>query len=98
MEERERIICWLGREDVLGLDGANGYGRDWLGSAEAHPLQQSIARMLNCIASLRSGRDYITEVSPPLVPVVVESLMRVSAQDRLTQDMLLALLQKLSLR
>lgn len=62
-------------------------------------LQQSAARLLNTIASLRCGRDYLS-IGTITLNAVIECLngRNDSFPDAFTYDMLLAMLQKLSLR
>ncbi|XP_044574620.1 lisH domain-containing protein ARMC9-like isoform X2 [Cotesia glomerata] len=66
---------------------------------EPHPLQQSAARLLNAFASFKSGRDYLA-VGPAILNVVVQCFDSTSAEsiDAFTCDMIIATLQKLSLR
>ncbi|CAG5100903.1 Similar to armc9: LisH domain-containing protein ARMC9 (Danio rerio) [Cotesia congregata] len=66
---------------------------------EPHPLQQSAARLLNTFASFKSGRDYLA-VGPAILNVVVQCFDSTSAEsiDAFTCDMIIATLQKLSLR
>ncbi|OAD53208.1 LisH domain-containing protein ARMC9 [Eufriesea mexicana] len=61
-----------------------------------HPLQQSVTRLLNALASFRCGRDYLSFDST----VVDMCLNSVSDNniDTLTCNMIIAMLQKLSLR
>ncbi|XP_015599522.1 lisH domain-containing protein ARMC9 isoform X2 [Cephus cinctus] len=67
--------------------------------AVPHPLQQSTARLLNALASLRCGRDYLS-VGPTVLNVVIRCLNGTDNQriDAFTCDMIIAMLQKLSLR
>jgi hypothetical protein len=65
-----------------------------------HPLQQAAARFVNTLASLRCGRDYLCSAGCKVLRVLVPCLrgdkgIRV---DSVTTDMILAALQKLSLR
>ncbi|KAK9299081.1 hypothetical protein QLX08_007822 [Tetragonisca angustula] len=64
-----------------------------------HPLQQSIARLLNALASFRCGRDYLSFDST-VVDMVFKCLNSISNNDidTLTCNMMIAMLQKLSLR
>lgn len=69
------------------------------GTCTPHPLQQAVARLLNTIASLRCGRDYLAP-SHSLLKLLVTTLRQDNNVriDQMTADMLLATLQKLSLR
>ncbi|KOX75814.1 LisH domain-containing protein ARMC9 [Melipona quadrifasciata] len=64
-----------------------------------HPLQQSVARLLNALASFRCGRDYLSFDST-IVDMVFKCLSSISNNDidTLTCNMMIAMLQKLSLR
>lgn len=65
-----------------------------------HPLQQAAARLVNTLASLRCGRDYLCSAGCRVLRVLVPCLqgdMGVKT-DIKTADMILATLQKLSLR
>ncbi|XP_046670218.1 lisH domain-containing protein ARMC9-like [Homalodisca vitripennis] len=99
-EERDQAVVWLSRHDVLSVHGR--LVRDMLQPADTstpHPLQQSLARLINTVASLRAGRDYLASSHSLLVHLIntvkLESNVRL---DNVTSDMLLATLQKLSLR
>jgi len=65
-----------------------------------HPLQQVAARLVNTLASLRSGRDYLCSAGCRVLRVLVSCLQgdRGVKTDTKTTDMILAALQKLSLR
>lgn len=65
-----------------------------------HPLQQVAARLVNTLASLRSGRDYLCSAGCRVLRVLVPCLQgdRGVTTDTKTADMILAALQKLSLR
>lgn len=68
------------------------------GTCTPHPLQQAAARLLNTVASLRCGRDYLAP-SNSLLSLLVTTLKQDNIRiDQSTADMLLATLQKLSLR
>ncbi|XP_066908699.1 lisH domain-containing protein ARMC9 isoform X2 [Halyomorpha halys] len=94
-DERPQVVHWLRCEDVLGLS-TGGLTQQWLQSP-AHPLQQALARWLNLLCSLRCGRGYVESTSASLLPLVIRAVCR-PEQDPVTRDMLLASLQKLSLR
>jgi len=65
-----------------------------------HPLQQAAARLVNTLASLRSGRDYLCSAGSTVLRVLVPCLRGEKGikVDSMTADMILAALQKLSLR
>jgi hypothetical protein len=65
-----------------------------------HPLQQVAARLVNTLASLRSGRDYLCSAGCRVLRVLVPCLQGDGGvkMDINTADMILATLQKLSLR
>ncbi|XP_033318649.1 lisH domain-containing protein ARMC9-like isoform X3 [Bombus bifarius] len=64
-----------------------------------HPLQQSVTRLLNALASFRCGRDYLSFDST-VVDTVFKCMNSISDNniDTLTCNMMIAMLQKLSLR
>lgn len=64
-----------------------------------HPLQQSAARLLNTMASVQSGRSYLAQNSMTVnvASAVMQQLYGISI-DTITKNMLMAALQKLSLR
>ncbi|XP_043588126.1 lisH domain-containing protein ARMC9-like isoform X2 [Bombus pyrosoma] len=64
-----------------------------------HPLQQSVTRLLNALASFRCGRDYLSFDST-VVDTVFRCMNSISDNniDTLTCNMMIAMLQKLSLR
>lgn len=65
-----------------------------------HPLQQAAARFINTLASLRCGRDYLCSAGSKVLRVLVSCLQgdKSVKVDSVTTDMILAALQKLSLR
>lgn len=65
-----------------------------------HPLQQAAARLVNTVASLRCGRDYLCSAGCVVLRVLVCCLQgdKGIKIDDVTSDMILATLQKLSLR
>nr|CAD7409566.1 unnamed protein product [Timema poppensis] len=69
-------------------------------SATPHPLQQAAARLVNTLASLHCGRDYLCSAGCGLVKVLVACLRgdKGIKRDKITSDMIIATLQKLSLR
>ncbi|XP_034187892.2 lisH domain-containing protein ARMC9 isoform X2 [Osmia lignaria lignaria] len=64
-----------------------------------HPLQQSVTRLLNTLASFRCGRDYLSFDST-VVDMVYKCLSNICDNniDTVTCNMMIAMLQKLSLR
>ena len=76
--ERDEAIHEYTSSDLLGLHGqiASDSGKSILpylltpsDVVLPHPLQQSAARLLNALASLRCGRDYLS-VGPAVLNVV----------------------------
>lgn len=69
------------------------------GVVTPHPLQQSAARLLNTFASIQSGRSYLSQNSE-MVKATTAALKEQSKMftDSTTKNMLIAALQKLSLR
>lgn len=66
--------------------------------ATPHPIQQAAARLLNTVASVHSGRDYLAS-SQTLLHLLITTLKQKDVKiDIITSDMVLATLQKLSLR
>ena len=69
-------------------------------AATPHPLQQVAARLVNTLASLRCGRDYLCSAGCDLLRVLISCLRgdKGIKVDSVTADMIVATLQKLSLR
>ncbi|XP_067000714.2 lisH domain-containing protein ARMC9 [Anabrus simplex] len=105
LDERDSALSSFVRHDVLSL--YRGPGPSLLSTYFAptqaitpHPLQQAAARLVNTLASLRSGRDYLCGANCRILSVLVPCLKgeRGINIDSITLDMILATLQKLSLR
>ncbi|XP_057323426.1 lisH domain-containing protein ARMC9-like isoform X2 [Microplitis mediator] len=111
VERNETIMEYI-KNDLLDLhknqDGSNDnsgkssilpYLLIPLDVVEPHPLQQSAARLLNTFASFKSGRNYLAN-GPIILNVIVQCLDSKNAEsiDAFTCDMIIATLQKLSLR
>lgn len=99
-EERDQVVMWLSRHDLLSV--YTDMVKNMLQPVDAitpHPLQQAVSRLLNAVASLRAGRDYLT-ASDSFMTHLMACLKQESGArlDSVTSDMLLATLQKLSLR
>ncbi|XP_034942420.1 uncharacterized protein thoc7 [Chelonus insularis] len=64
-----------------------------------YTLPQSTARLLNTFASLKYGRDYLS-MGPGVLNIIIQCLdnTRIKSIDAFTFDMIIATLQKLSLR
>ena len=60
-------------------------------------FQQSVVRLMNAMASIKSGRDYLGNYKN-VVGVLINSLIEVTSMDQFTIDMIVATLQKLSLK
>ncbi|GAB1862919.1 LisH domain-containing protein ARMC9-like [Camponotus japonicus] len=108
LNEQDEVLHEYISHDLLGLHGqiASDSGKPVLpclltaGEAYArHLLQQFTARLLNTLASFRCGRDYLS-VGSTVVNVIFACLDRNYADgiDILACDMMIAMLQKLSLR
>ncbi|EZA57815.1 LisH domain-containing protein ARMC9 [Ooceraea biroi] len=106
--EQDEVLHEFISRDLLGLHGqiASDNGKPVLpslltaGEAYArHLLQQFTARLLNALASFRCGRDYLS-VGSTVVNVTFACLDNnyVDGVDPFGCDMMLAMLQKLSLR
>ncbi|XP_032666235.1 lisH domain-containing protein ARMC9 isoform X1 [Odontomachus brunneus] len=104
--ERNEVLHEYMSHDLLGLHGqiASDSNKPLLpclltaGEAYArHLLQQFIARLLNTLASFRYGRDYLS-VGSIVVNVTFDCLNNADGVDSFACDMLVAMLQKLSLR
>ncbi|XP_074095430.1 lisH domain-containing protein ARMC9 isoform X1 [Cotesia typhae] len=110
--ERAETINEYVKNDLLELNHNSQTSNDLSGKSsilpyllipldvvEPHPLQQSAARLLNTFASFKSGRDYLA-VGPTILNVVVQCFDSTNAEsiDAFTCDMIIATLQKLSLR
>ncbi|XP_069681051.1 lisH domain-containing protein ARMC9-like isoform X2 [Periplaneta americana] len=103
-EDRDAVVSAYCRHDVLGLQYSAPLPLAAhlcpLDAATPHPLQQAAARLINTLASLRCGRDYLSSPGTELLRVLVPCLRGDAGThlDSTTADMLLATLQKLSLR
>ncbi|XP_011703447.1 PREDICTED: lisH domain-containing protein ARMC9-like isoform X3 [Wasmannia auropunctata] len=106
--EQDEVLHEYISRDLLGLHGqiANDNGKSILpclltaGEAYArHLLQQFTARLLNTLASFRCGRDYLS-VGSIVINVAFACLDNNYADgvDPFACDMMMAMLQKLSLR
>ncbi|XP_031831953.2 lisH domain-containing protein ARMC9 isoform X1 [Nomia melanderi] len=104
--EREEVVHEYISKDLLGLYGqiATYKGISILpylltpdNVSMSHPLQQSTTRLLNALASFRCGRDYLSFDST-VIDVVFKCLNSDSNTDTFTCNMIIAVLQKLSLR
>ncbi|XP_049781094.1 lisH domain-containing protein ARMC9-like [Schistocerca cancellata] len=105
LEEREAALGAYSRHDVLSLrlNRSQLLATQLIPTdvATPHPLQQAAARLLNTLASLHTGRDYLCSAGRPLIDTVIECISGHNPAvnvDTVTTDMLLAALQKLSLR
>ncbi|XP_076681727.1 lisH domain-containing protein ARMC9 isoform X2 [Andrena cerasifolii] len=106
--ERDEAVHEYISRDLLGLHGqiASYKGKSILpylltpeNIVMPHPLQQSTARLLNALASFRCGRDYLSFDST-VVDMVYKCLNCTADNDvdTFTCNMMIAMLQKLSLR
>ncbi|XP_076376565.1 lisH domain-containing protein ARMC9 isoform X1 [Megalopta genalis] len=106
--EREEALHEYISKDLLGLYGriASYKGTSILpylltpdNISMPHPLQQSTTRLLNALASFRCGRDYLSFDST-VVDAVFKCLNNTYDNDidTFTCNMMIAMLQKLSLR
>ncbi|KAJ1531752.1 hypothetical protein ONE63_000415 [Megalurothrips usitatus] len=100
-EKRECIMNQYVDSDLLNLksDTLLRYLLTPTGVTTPHPLQQSAARLLNTLASVQSGRSYLAQNSEAVS--VTASVLQQQAgisSDLITKSMLVAALQKLSLR
>ncbi|KAF0307173.1 LisH domain-containing protein ARMC9 [Amphibalanus amphitrite] len=85
--------------DLVGLRHVDDYTRHVLSELtppEPHVVQQSWARLLNCMASFGAGRTYLCGHQPLLDTLL--KVLQYQKLDAVTLDMVLATLQKLSLR
>ncbi|XP_048513539.1 lisH domain-containing protein ARMC9-like isoform X2 [Athalia rosae] len=106
--DRDETINEYLRGDILGLHAqvACDSGKQILpyllmpkNVATPHPLQQSAARLINTLASLRCGRDYLA-IGARLLDLIIKCLTENNGRsiDAFTCDMIIAMLQKMSLR
>ncbi|XP_043484194.1 uncharacterized protein LOC122512439 isoform X2 [Leptopilina heterotoma] len=105
--ERDEVLHEYINNDLLGIHGniVGNSGKSILPNilysveGSINILQQTAARLLNTIASLRCGRDYLS-IGTATLNAVIECLngSNDSIPDAFTYDMLLSMLQKLSLR
>lgn len=101
-EERDQAVVWVSRHDLLSVHSDSRLVSSMLQPEDTvtpHPLQQTLSRLLSAVASLRIGRDYLSS-SDSLLSLLVTCLRQETnvKLDSITSDMLLATLQKLSLR
>ncbi|KAJ9591199.1 hypothetical protein L9F63_002270 [Diploptera punctata] len=107
-EDRDNVVGSYFRHDLLSLHHSNLQCSQLpllehfcpAHAATPHPLQQVAARLVNTLASLRCGRDYLCSSGCDVLRVLVPCLRgdRGIKIDSITADMILATLQKLSLR
>ncbi|KAF2896280.1 hypothetical protein ILUMI_09894 [Ignelater luminosus] len=108
-ETRDQVISSYIRHDLLGLHSApNPCGQSALevyyspNSKTPHPLQEGMARLVNAFASLTLGRDYLCQdddlLVSLLIPLVIGTHYSKVEIDEITRDMIMATLQKLSIR
>lgn len=89
----------MSEHDVLHLYDDESFLKDMLMpscSNSPHPTQQTIVRLLNALASTRTGLNYI------ICPLMIELLVTIVRNsdyiepDPITADMLVSVLQKMS--
>ncbi|XP_025830347.1 uncharacterized protein LOC108735663 isoform X2 [Agrilus planipennis] len=67
-------------------------------NGEINDVQSNAARILNCFASLKVGRDYLCQDEQFLTETLLPFVINEKYDSVIVQDMLIATLQKLSLR
>ncbi|PNF30854.1 LisH domain-containing protein ARMC9, partial [Cryptotermes secundus] len=108
-EDRDLVVASYFRRDILSLHHSPQPSPVQLPlsahfnpthASTPHPLQQAAARLVNTVASLRCGRDYLCSAGSGVLRVLVHCLQgdKGIKIDDVTADMILATLQKLSLR
>ena len=98
--ERKVFLSSYLQSDIFGLrKKINNQVVELISSQHGHTtFQQSIVRLMNAMASIKSGRDYLGNYRQ-VVSVLINSLVQVSKNlDQFTIDMIVATLQKLSLK
>lgn len=97
--ERKVFLSSYLQSDIFGLRKKINNQMVELISSQGHTtFQQSIVRLMNAMASIKSGRDYLGNYRQ-VVSVLINSLVQVSKNlDQFTIDMIVATLQKLSLK
>ena len=97
---RVQIIGTFATNDLLGLRSSDRLLTWFLpsGSNIPHLLQGSLARLVNAMASGRSGREYLVQ-HRRLLETLIDCLVFIGGQmAAVTVDMIVAVLQKLSLK
>ena len=97
---RVQIIATFATNDLLGLRSSDRLLTWFLpsGSNIPHLLQGSLARLVNAMASGRSGREYLVQ-HRRLLETLIDCLVFIGGQmAAVTVDMIVAVLQKLSLK
>ena len=97
---RVQIISTFATNDLLGLNSSDRLLTWFLpsGSNIPHLLQGSLARLVNAMASGRSGREYLAQ-HRRLLETLIDCLVFIGGQmAAVTVDMIVAVLQKLSLK
>ena len=97
---RVQIISTFATNDLLGLKSSDRLLTWFLpsGSNIPHLLQGSLARLVNAMASGRSGREYLAQ-HRRLLETLIDCLVFIGGQmAAVTVDMIVAVLQKLSLK
>ena len=97
---RVEIVATFATNDWLGLRSSDRLLTWFLpsGSNIPHLLQGSLARLVNAMASGRSGREYLTR-HQRLLETLIDCLVFIGGQmAAVTVDMIVAILQKLSLK
>ncbi|BES93862.1 Armadillo repeat containing 9 [Nesidiocoris tenuis] len=94
-DDRGEVVRWLCKHDILGLK--DGSVKEFLAPVVTpHPIQQAVTRVMNALSSLKEGRKYL-ESSESAIDLLVD-LTKQKELDPVTEDMLIAVLQKLSIR
>lgn len=93
--EKDDVTGWFCKYDILGI--RDGSIKEFLAPVSTpHPIQQASVRIMNALSSLNAGRKYI-ESSEATVDLLL-NLTKQKELDSVTEDMLIAILQKLSIR
>ncbi|CAH0561299.1 unnamed protein product [Brassicogethes aeneus] len=97
-EERTLFLDLLIKNDILQLKSPDeNFVGFFLKTNRVLHLQESMCRLVNTIASLKSGRDYLTSTDTFIQVVLFPNLLRQNISN-ICKEMLIATLQKLSLR
>lgn len=110
---RESVVRGYVRHDILNIHtctqkSSSNFPKNsivfssfYCSCSSPQPLQQSVARFVNALASMKIGRDYIV-LQSIILNILLTVLLGAQSSDQImddiTRDMIIATLQKVSLR